>query len=122
VCIDRHVRPANATGETRVIPSLGWPLSWLGLLGFACVVSCIGLASGDLDAVASILVYGPTTWAVKRLYYDRRIAQREAWRQARFLHWLRSDLPAPQTTDWAKFERDAEKAPERVTINHFQSP
>jgi hypothetical protein len=108
------MRPASATNETRAIPSLGWPLFWLGLLGFGFVVSCIALASGDLDAVPSILVYGPATWALKRFYYDRRIAQRGAWRQARFLHWLRSDLPAPQTTDWAKFERDVEQALRRA--------
>ena len=81
------------------IPSLAWPLIWLGFTTLGFVVCCLTLLTGDLGSLPSLAIYGPATWALKRFYYDRRIAQRAAWRRQRLEHFiLHVELPpAPRS-------------------------
>lgn len=98
--------PAVAAG----IPSLKWPLIWLALTGYLVLASIIDFTVDREDDWLAALYSFPFCvffFLAALGYYKHRIDQREQWRHARFIEWLRRPWPPAPVTDWEKFELEA---------------
>ena len=91
-------------------PSMRWPLIWLA---FAIYCVCWSVIDGFLDTEADraeamgFLPIGIVLVAAAWAYVRHRHKQREAWRQRRFIAWLRADnTPPPPPVDWDVFETE----------------
>jgi len=101
------------------LPSLKWPLIWIALAIYVTVSSlCAGIAglfgqteSGDAPGTLLMCpLFALGVWAAVA-FYRRRLDERAAWRQERFMRWMLADnMPAPEQIDWHAFERDVEDA------------
>jgi len=100
--------PAVAAG----IPSLKWPHIWVAITGYlliACISDFTVGIDSKADAIAALIMLPLCVlfFLAALGFRKHRIAQRQQWREARYIEWLRKPWPAPAVTDWDKFELEA---------------
>lgn len=91
------------------IPSLKWPLIWLALSGYLVVASFIDFTiDREADAAEALKMFPICIgfFIAALAWLNKRIEQREDWREQRFRNALDKPWPAPETPDWEAFEYD----------------
>ena len=94
------------------IPSLRWPAICITGAGLWMIQCFLDFTIDREEDAWAALGFFPVTVLIfigTLKFYGKRLEDRERWREARYVAWLRKPLPVPSAPDWAWLEQVSEK-------------